>query len=162
MADLLRNLRIAIVAVVNGDSGAGSLQALMARVPTGTNQTALIHTWQSLKTDGPFPTIAYQLLVFPQNGKNDDTRAGRIRFSIFAQGSGALATCENIAARLETILTHSALLAAVAELDAAPLLVTRLYPNDAEDEDDVTTNPAPSRALERVDVDIDFELTQAA
>lgn len=162
MPDAFRNLRMAVVSVVNGDSGAGSLQTIMGRVPAGTLATALIVPWKLLKTDGPLPIIAYQILAFGQNGKDNDTRAGRIRFSIFAHGVGGLELCENIAARLDTLITHARLIAAVPALDCAPMNLERLYLNDAADEDAAAVNLAPSRELDRVDVEMDLELTQAA
>lgn len=152
--DMFRRLRIAIVTVVNGDAVATvGLQALMGR------STKLIHTWKAMKADGPLPTIAYQLLGFAQNEQDNDTRDGKVRFAVFAP---TLETAENIAARIEALVTHAALIAVDANLDAVPTRITRLYLNDETDEDSANTNAAPARDLERVDVDMDFSITQAA
>lgn len=152
--DMFRRLRIALVTVINGDSVADiGLQAIMGRA------TKLVHTWKAMKADGPLPTIAYQLLAFQQNSQDNDTRDGKLRLAVFAT---SLEVAENIAARLEALITHARLIAADAQLDCAPTSVQRLYLNDATDEDDVVTNPAPARAIERVDVDIDLNITQAA
>lgn len=152
--DMFRRFRIALVTVINGDAVASiGLQSLMGRA------TKLVHTWKAMKADGPMPTIAYQLLAFAQNEQDNDTRDGKVRLAIFA---ATLEAAENIAARLESLITHSALITADAELDAVPMRVTRLNLNDETDEDPSGTNPAPARDLERVDVDIDFSITQAA
>lgn len=152
MADILRDLRLALVAIVNADA---TLRTLMGRT------TRLLVRWQDLQLDGPLPVIAYSLIGFEQTGADDDTREGTVQFSVVAaetnDATGALGKAEAIVERLEA-LSWSVLLLAQG-VDGAPVRLTRRPDQEAGDGD---SGPREgTRGLAREDLDIAFAISKA-
>lgn len=145
MADPLQRLRVALVAIV---SASAAMQAIANRVDN------LLLAWSNLDVDQLLPATAYDLVGFAQTGKDNDTRAGTVRFSAFAQGNGALATTEAMLEAIELAVTAPALLAQ--GLDATPVVLHREYPAPEADEGDGVRQG--SRGLERADLLMDLEL----
>lgn len=154
MPDMLRQLRLALVAIVR----ALALDATMGR---GASNGGWIVPWHDFNPDGALPVIAYHLDDATQTGGDNDTRALVVRLAVFAAGDGALASIETVLAALEAGLTAPALLAA--GVDAAPGLLTRRYPEVGEGGDALLTDPQDgTRRLARGDLELPLTLVQAA
>jgi hypothetical protein len=109
----VKALRRALKALVDGDAG---VQRLCGR-------TDCLFEWQSLNPDA-LPVIVYELSAAPQTGQSGDHRAADVRFACLSDREhGGKETCEDLAERLEALLTTTALYAQ--SVDAAPMLFDR-------------------------------------
>lgn len=154
MADLLRTLRLALVAIIR----ALPLDATMGRAAANGGW---IVPWHAFHPDGPLPVIVYHLDDATQTGGDNDTRSLVVRLAVFAAGDGALAAIETLLAALEAGCTAAAF--AAQGLDAAPGLLTRRYPAVGEGGDELAGDPQDgSRRLARGDLELPLTLVQPA